>query len=274
MARERPLRPTKFPSRGESLDAGSPCPNCGAMLTGRYCASCGQKAEDYHRLLWRLGAEALEGLTDFDGRFRRTLPRLIFRPGQLTHANQGATHTHFRLATPTASMVKAAALVTTGKAPTVTPDLLTPRASDSVVRRWMRAHAAKAMTEPDAVFGAMERWSERFAVLMLPIATLLMAALFAFRPGVYVFDHVIFVMHSLTFLALLLSTILILGSFNAAAAVLLLAAPVHLFVHMRGVYRISIAGALTRMALLFVGSVAAFCLLILGLVLIGLSAAH
>ena len=52
----------------------------------------------------------------------------------------------------------------------------------------------------------------------------------------------------------------------------LLAAPAHLFFHMRGVYRTSIFGALARMAFLFVGSLIGVVLIILGLVAVGLSA--
>ena len=50
--------------------------------------------------------------------------------------------------------------------------------------------------------------------------------------------------------------------------------PVHLFVHMRGTYKVSWWGALIRMFLLFIGSSWAFGFLILGLLLVGLAAVH
>lgn len=60
-----------------------PCVNCGAQLTGRYCANCGQPAF-VHRSLWHLLQEALYNIFNFDTRAWRTLPLLIGRPGTLT----------------------------------------------------------------------------------------------------------------------------------------------------------------------------------------------
>ena len=51
-------------------------------------------------------------------------------------------------------------------------------------------------------------------------------------------------------------------------------APIHLFMHMRGTYRISVIGTLVRMTLLFLGSAIAFGLLVGGLVIVGLATAH
>ncbi|MCR5879340.1 DUF3667 domain-containing protein [Phenylobacterium sp. J367] len=66
--------------------AGEPhhlCSDCGAELTGRFCAACGQPAH-VHRSLLHLGEEILHGVMHFDGRLWRTIPLLLFRPGQLT----------------------------------------------------------------------------------------------------------------------------------------------------------------------------------------------
>jgi hypothetical protein len=51
----------------------------------------------------------------------------------------------------------------------------------------------------------------------------------------------------------------------------MLAAPVHLFFHMRGVYRTSVVGTIVRMGLLFVGSIIGGILIFLGLLWVGLS---
>jgi hypothetical protein len=60
------------------------CLNCGAALTGSYCAHCGQAA-DVHVLTTReLIHEALEGFTHSDSRLWRTLYLLWFKPGKLT----------------------------------------------------------------------------------------------------------------------------------------------------------------------------------------------
>ncbi len=52
---------------------------------------------------------------------------------------------------------------------------------------------------------------------------------------------------------------------------MVLAAPVHLFVHLRGVYGVSVSGTLVRKLLLFIFSAAAIVLLLLGVAGLGLS---
>lgn len=71
-------------SEGHTHGDGGPCINCGAAITGKFCASCGQPAH-VHRTLGHMFEEALHGVLHFDGRFWRTLPKLVIRPGTLTH---------------------------------------------------------------------------------------------------------------------------------------------------------------------------------------------
>lgn len=62
-----------------------PCVNCGAPLSGAYCATCGQKRfiESDRRLSHLLG-EMLASATDLDGRIWRSIRALLFRPGLLS----------------------------------------------------------------------------------------------------------------------------------------------------------------------------------------------
>ncbi len=73
------------PQTGEaSLAAqGGACLNCGAMLAGAYCNQCGQKAH-VHRTLAAFGHDLLHGVFHFDGKIWRTLPLLVWKPGELT----------------------------------------------------------------------------------------------------------------------------------------------------------------------------------------------
>jgi hypothetical protein len=131
-----------------------------------------------------------------------------------------------------------------------------------------------SLDHQDAFFAAIADWGQRFAVLMLPIAALMLSVLFLFKKNVYVFDHLIFSMHSLSFQGLLLTAVFLLSLVVDWASALLWLSPVHLFVHMRGAYRISVIGTLVRMSLLFVGSSVAFGVLIGALVIVGLATAH
>jgi len=60
------------------------CSNCETLLTGQYCAECGQRTGTRMISLWELIREASEFLTTFDSRLWRTLGLLLFRPGWLT----------------------------------------------------------------------------------------------------------------------------------------------------------------------------------------------
>jgi hypothetical protein len=59
------------------------CLNCGAALTGRYCANCSQAADVHVPSTRELVHEALEGITHSDSRLWRTLHLLWFKPGKL-----------------------------------------------------------------------------------------------------------------------------------------------------------------------------------------------
>ncbi len=139
---------------------------------------------------------------------------------------------------------------------------------------WVKERLRHAIDNPDSFFFAMESWGHRFAILMLPIAALMLSVLFAFRKGVYLFDHVIFAMHSLSFVGILLTTLFLVAIAWSGVWWLLWALPVHLFVHMRGTYRTSVVGTLARMSLLFLGTTIVVVFLISGLVFVGLATAH
>ena len=66
-----------------SGDARGACLNCGAALTGAYCAACGQPAH-IHRSFVSLGHDILHSVFHFDTKLWRTLPELVLRPGRLT----------------------------------------------------------------------------------------------------------------------------------------------------------------------------------------------
>jgi hypothetical protein len=99
----------------------------------------------------------------------------------------------------------------------------------------------------------------------------MLSVLFLFKKNVYVFDHLIFSMHSLSFQGLLLSAIFLGAIWWAPAWWFLWLAPVHLFFHMRGTYRSGTVSTLLRMFVLFISSSVAFGLLVAGLFVIGLA---
>ena len=59
------------------------CLNCGTLLIGEHCHSCGQSAH-VHRSIGAIGHEIAHGVFHFEGKIWRTLPLLTLRPGELT----------------------------------------------------------------------------------------------------------------------------------------------------------------------------------------------
>jgi hypothetical protein len=68
------------------VTATTHCKNCGAEITGRYCAACGQHADVSIPSLHKLLVEALGDLYNFDSRLWRSLGLLFLKPGRLTRA--------------------------------------------------------------------------------------------------------------------------------------------------------------------------------------------
>jgi len=61
------------------------CENCGAELTGRWCAQCGQAAIDYRRSFRHVIVDVLDSFLNWDSKFFATIGLLITRPWRLTN---------------------------------------------------------------------------------------------------------------------------------------------------------------------------------------------
>jgi hypothetical protein len=69
---------------GHASSPRSNCLNCGAPLSGPYCAACGQHDVDYNQSFWHVLEDALEGVLHFDGKFFKSARYIFTRPGFLT----------------------------------------------------------------------------------------------------------------------------------------------------------------------------------------------
>ncbi|WP_332678708.1 DUF3667 domain-containing protein [Brevundimonas sp.] len=129
------------------------------------------------------------------------------------------------------------------------------------VQHWAQTRYDAVKDDPERFALILEIWAHRVAILALPVSALMLTLLFAFNRRFYVFDHVIFSMHSLSFQLLLLIVIMALSVLTPLAWWLLWLAPVHLFVHMKGAYQRSVFGTLARMFVLFTLTTITFSLL-------------
>lgn len=70
--------------RNDNIDeSAAACLNCGELVKKSYCSNCGQVVH-IHRSLGAIWHDFLHGVLHFDGKFWRTLPMLMFKPGLLT----------------------------------------------------------------------------------------------------------------------------------------------------------------------------------------------
>ena len=167
------------------LPLGAPCPNCATALAGPWCHSCGQPAEDYHRSLVKLGAEAFGGLIDIDGRLWRTLPDLCVRPARLTRryldGQRAPQIPPFRLFLVVIVLIFLVAglqphdktgVQFTGQGGEVKADTtvfkIVPVGSDAAVT-WVTARLNQVAKNPGAFEATLTEWAQRLAVLTLPM---------------------------------------------------------------------------------------------------------
>jgi hypothetical protein len=286
------------PKAEHAVALGTPCANCSTPLQGPYCYHCGQLAEDFHRSIGHLVEETVENLLHLDGRIWRTLPRLALKPAGLTRdylegrrAGQIPPLRLFLVVVllfflagglvdqPPNARVKAPVggttpLVDIAGAHVMVQTIHNGSGAPKIVTDWFLPRVAYAQAHHVEFSLVLESWAHRFAILLLPVTALMMGLLFAFQRRFFLYDHLIFSMHSLSFMGLLLSINDLLGALGVIGAVtglLSLAMPVHLFVHMRGVYRTSIFGTVARMTLLFVMTCVVLLIGIVLLVMVGLA---
>ncbi len=278
---------------------GTPCANCETPLQGPYCHACGQLAEDFHRSFGPLVEETFENLLHIDGRLWRTLPRLALKPSGLTRdyledhrASQIPPLRLFLVVVllfffvgglgeafhPAGKPGQTNIRVATPDDPSITPTQrakikaventfgFTDDNKPSALSDWLKPRVLYASSHQKEFSLVLESWTHRFAVMLLPVSALLLGLLFVNRRKLFFYDHLIFSMHSLSFMGLLLSArtlIVVIPVVGGIGDLLYLVMPVHLFVHMRGVYRSGVFSTLVRMALL---GTATFFVVILGFV--------
>ncbi|HUM13938.1 MAG TPA: DUF3667 domain-containing protein [Myxococcaceae bacterium] len=84
MQREDESEPWRYSRRGERLP--DHCLDCGALMLGPFCASCGQKSEPEHRSLWQLVKDAVGPAVLLESKLWWTLATLLRHPGALSEA--------------------------------------------------------------------------------------------------------------------------------------------------------------------------------------------
>ena len=71
------------------------CLNCGAQITGRHCAECGQSSDVHVLSMREVAGDVTHSLLHLDSRVWRTLRLLVLRPGELTREFIAGRHQRY-----------------------------------------------------------------------------------------------------------------------------------------------------------------------------------
>lgn len=127
--------------------------------------------------------------------------------------------------------------------------------SDSGQNHGIVGAVAKKLKNPDLALYKLQQTIYKFAFLLVPFSIPFMALLFLWKRGFTLYDHGVFVLYSLTFMALLLMIVVLLATVLKGAGVIAgliaaLIAPVHMFAQLKGAYSLRVFSALWRTVLL------------------------
>jgi len=119
-----------------------------------------------------------------------------------------------------------------------------------------------SLADPDLLVFKLRSAASEFSFLLVPVSVPFLWLMFLWKRRIYLYDHVIFSLHSLSFMALFVTLVIVglevhpmlLGlDFHIGQKFWIwafLVPPVHMFFHLRGTYRLGSFGALWRTCLL------------------------
>ncbi|MFZ6689377.1 DUF3667 domain-containing protein [Undibacterium sp. SXout11W] len=138
---------------------------------------------------------------------------------------------------------------------------------------WIKQTLKHAAQNPELTIYKMKSAASKFAFLLMPISLPFLWLLFILKRHYVMFDHAVFSLFSLSFMAILIMFITILGKLNLtgfAAFLTVVVPPLHMFAQIRVSYALTNFEAFWRtIALLFVALIS---LIIYALIVVGISA--
>ncbi|MES2900819.1 MAG: DUF3667 domain-containing protein [Pseudomonadota bacterium] len=233
-----------------------------------------------------MGEEFLHGILHFDTKAWRTLPMLVAKPGHLTRNYINGQRTRYvsplalflfmmflmffavslsrtphnpdqaKSEAGLAAMIskyqsKMTQAVATAGVPVRTGVQPAPgKAADSIKTGIGALDKSLniANQNPDLVLYKLKSSISKYTFLLVPLSLPFLWLMFFWRRGVTMYDHAVFVMYSLSFMALLVISFLLLKAVGLrwVALVGLALAPVHIFLQLRHAYGLSLAQSAWR----------------------------
>jgi hypothetical protein len=306
------------------------CLNCGAPLAGPYCHECGQHAH-VHRTLSAFFHDFAHGVLHFEGKIWRTLPMLVWKPGELTRRYIDGQRTSF--VSPIAVFLFTVFLMFAvmgltgnpfGEAPAplkkdVTEQIRDDQQKLAVLEKeraaasgpvavkldqkirdlrseiatvqaldnhnipakaislegaglpfWLRNTVSSAQENPELLFFKLKTNAYKFSWALIPISVPFVWLLFPFSRRFRVYDHIVFVTYSLSFMMLLLIASTLVGLVSSTIEDLAwFVPPAHMYRQLRGAYGLAKFGAVWRTLALSIFAFIAISLFVSLLVTIG-----
>jgi len=125
-----------------------------------------------------------------------------------------------------------------------------------------------ALKNPKLLLYKLQSSAYKFAWALIPLSLPFMWLIFAWRRQYKLYDHAVFVTHSLCFVMLLLITMALVAAAGGPESVLLLLIPAHFFRQLKQAYKLSWFSALWRTIVLL--NITTIVLLMFGLALLAL----
>jgi hypothetical protein len=215
--------------------AAGACLNCGAELTGRWCAQCGQRAVALRPTLHDLLHEAFHELAHFDGKILHTAKLLLFKPGALTR--EFLDGRRVRSVTPIRLYLLCSVLFF-GVLSLTPPSKMKVSLNRGAGAKLEQA-AARANRDPSIITHALETAFPKAMFILMPFFGLLVFAFYWRTERMYV-PHFYFSVHCHAFafvmLALFEATRFIHGWIRLSRLLFILALFPYMFIALRRVY--------------------------------------
>ena len=123
-----------------------------------------------------------------------------------------------------------------------------------------------AVKNPEFTLYKLKNAASKYSFLLVPISLPFLWLMFFWKRGVTMYDHAVFALYSLSFMALfvvVLSLLNMAGMKPLVVAMVVIVPPLHMFLQLRGAYRLGIRSTLWRTAFLMFASVTVFALYLL-----------
>jgi hypothetical protein len=142
--------------------------------------------------------------------------------------------------------------------------------------KWLDKKLLKKLENPELAWYKIQNTAYKFSFLLIPISLPFLWLLFFWKRGVTLFDHCVFILYSLSFMSLLFMVISLLGMvpWNVPALVwtVLVLAPIpHMYLQLKGAYRLGIFSAVWRTFMLLIFSHIALVFFFLSIVAMGVT---